>query len=512
MRWIHYIWISLIFIVPYLIGFTANDPMIYSGMSSTTDGNNYLSLMNQAKEGNLLFTNMYTHEDVPSLNIRPVFMVAGWMSIIMPDIIAYHLMRILGIILFIFYLNKLLSLIFKDKKKRYWTLVITIFASGVGFFFKFITMFGIKQYGSIDLGVAGANNFLTLMGHAHTIFAVAFMIASIYHFLRWFRQPTLREMIYSSIFAFIVGFIHLFDVLTLYLTIALFMIDHFIDKKSLDWKRIKHIILYILITSVPFIYTYIMFTAFPTYAAWNAQNVLTTPKLIQVLFGYGLMFCSFIGYLFYNRKWKVNFKHKYIVYWILSIFILIYSPFNIQRRFLEGAHIPFAIITGIFLFEVLNKVLARYDKRTIALIIGVFILLMLPTNGYHLYQSSVNQYNDRGKFPYQVNHYIYPAEHEALVWLKENGDKDRVVISTYNIGNYIPAYMNMRVYLGHWAQTIDFEKKTDDVKRFYSGEDNINIEKKTYLWVGIDEEGLNPNLDNYRPVYENEKIAIYQEV
>jgi len=507
--------ILVIFLIPALIGYLNRD-MVFSGLSAT-DGNTYLSFMNQAREGKVLFTNMYTSEEIPYIMFRPTYLVAGWFSFVtkLPNIVVYHLLRLIGIVLFIFFLEKIISLYFKNEKERFITLLICIFASGIGFFFKFLTLFGVKQYGSIDLWVTDANNFLILMSHPHTIFSVAFIVASIYYFLKWNKSFKIKNIIFSALFAFILGFEHLFDVITIYLVIGLFMADQFISQKKIDWKKIKHLMLFVFITALPFIYTYIMFTTFPSFSSWNAQNVLDTPKLLHVIFGYGFMFFSFIAVLWYsiaNHK-KIKPETKYALYWIISVLILIYSPFNIQRRFFEGAHIPFGIITGIFLFKTLKPYLnLKFNKRTAAAIIIFILILVLPTNIYHLFNRTLNLDNGRGIFPYSVNNYIYPEEQEALLWLKDNTEPNSVIISAYNIGNYIPRYMNQRVYLGHWAQTIYFEQKSKDIENYFKENKNINLNKQAYVWYGVDEKTLNPNFQpiGSELVFENEKVKIYR--
>ena len=65
------IFIILIFIAPTISGYIFNSGQVFSGMIFTTDANTYLSFMNQAKEGYMLFTNMYTSEEVPYALFRP---------------------------------------------------------------------------------------------------------------------------------------------------------------------------------------------------------------------------------------------------------------------------------------------------------------------------------------------------------------------------------------------------------------------------------------------------------
>lgn len=502
MKKIHYFWIVLIFLLPTIVGYMSHDDLYYTGLNYATDGNNYLSIMNQAKEGHLLFTNMYTHEDVPYLNIRPTFMVAGWISKVtfLPNIMIYHLFRILGIVLFIYYLEKILKLIFKNEKYKFWTILLTIFTSGIGWFFILINKFGIKQYGSIDQWVTDANNFLLFLAHPHSIFSIVLMLAGSYYFILWYKDYQFKDLLISGLLFFILGFEHLFDVITLGLVIGFFLIDMIIIKKF-NWKKWKHLIPYLIIISIPFIYTYIMFTN-PTYAAWNDQNTLETPKFLHVIFGYGFMMFAFIAFLIIslNNYSKVKPEIKYMLYWIISTLILIYSPFNIQRRFFEGAHIPFGIVTGVFLFMIVKKYLnTKYFK--IALI--VLFIFMIPTNLIHLYRHSTPD-GLNWSYPYKTSSYLTKPEIDAINWLELNTEPVSVIISNYNIGNHIPAYVNRRVYLGHWAQTIDYEIKNEIYNRFYEYQDiNFDFNKTQYLFI-------DKMIHNNKLVYGKDMIYIYK--
>ena len=521
MKWTKYFAIVFLFTLPTLIGYLTNQNMVFSGLIHTTDGNNYLSIINQAREGKVLFTNMFTYEEVPYLIVRPIFMVAGWISALtgLSSILVYHLFRILAIIFFVYYLDKLISLIFKNEKQRNVAFVICIFASGIGYLLKLLTLLGIKQYGSIDLWVTDANNFQLMLSHAHGIFSIGLMAASSYHLLSWFRKSGNKDLAMSALMILILGFEHLFDVITLYMAVAfLFLYLAFLEKR-INWRKTRHLMILGLVTSVPFLHSLIMFVYLPQYQAWNSQNILETPKFIHVVFGYGGMFLALVAVVFYlirqNFFSKEDLEIKFMIFWIVSVFILIYSPFNIQRRFLEGAHIPFGIITVFFLFSILAPFLSKsIGKTTTSKIVMILVILMLPTNLYFYFRQVSHLDNERGTFPFEVNRYLYYEETEALKWLSENSKNDEIILSTYNIGNHIPGHMNRRVFLGHWAQTIEFDKKSNEVLNFFkNGIKFKDFGKIRYIWYGVDERIINSNFvppDNFEIAFQNPRIQIFK--
>ena len=114
-----------------------------------------------------------------------------------------------------------------------------------------------------------------------------------------------------------------------------------------------------------------------------------------------------------------------------------------------------------------------------------------------------------------------PADEiEAAVWLRENGEQSAVLIGDYETGNYIAAHTPLRVILGHWAETVDYEQKQALVAQFYAADtshtwrrDLIQRFNIRYIWHGPREQQLgsfDPETTDYlQPLYVNPTITIY---
>src|SRR3989338_4794935 len=76
---------------------------IYMGIPyNVVDTNTYFSFMQQAKEGHLLFTNRYTPENVPHLIFSPVYLILGWFTLFLSQVLAYYLFKFIFLILFVY--------------------------------------------------------------------------------------------------------------------------------------------------------------------------------------------------------------------------------------------------------------------------------------------------------------------------------------------------------------------------------------------------------------------------
>jgi len=251
----------------------------------------------------------------------------------------------------------------------------------------------------------------------------------------------------------------------------------------------------------------------PSYSEWNDQNELDTPPIHQVIFGYGIMAgASALAFIHLARNGysKVRPEIKLMIYWIIATLILIYSPLNVQRRFLEGLHVPMAVMTGIFIFSVLPHYIK--DRRLASGLLIIMILFLPLTNIYLFHKRTVAQDTGRGSFPYNVPAYLEQGEDEALRWIAEKTSPGEVILSGYNIGNYIPAYANRRVFLGHWAQTIRFYERAEMVDSFYKTGDLSLIDHEIdYIYYGVDEKALNPSLSlPGEEVFHNDLVQIYK--
>jgi hypothetical protein len=61
------------------------------------------------------------------------------------------------------------------------------------------------------------------------------------------------------------------------------------------------------------------------------------------------------------------------------------------------------------------------------------------------------------------------AVEEAVAWLGQHSAPDDVILSSYRVGNIIPARIGRRVVWGHWDETAFFEEKEADVFAFFDG-------------------------------------------
>ena len=108
-----------------------------------------------------------------------------------------------------------------------------------------------------------------------------------------------------------------------------------------------------------------------------------------------------------------------------------------------------------------------------------------------------------------------------IAWLGQHSAPDDVVLSSYRVGNIIPARIGRRVVWGHWDETAFYKEKQADVAVFFDGT-TADAERQAilrrygvdYVFHGPGENALGkfePSTGRYLDeVYRNQEVVIYQ--
>jgi uncharacterized membrane protein len=113
------------------------------------------------------------------------------------------------------------------------------------------------------------------------------------------------------------------------------------------------------------------------------------------------------------------------------------------------------------------------------------------------------------------------AEVAALDWLDERVEFDHVVLAAHGTGNYLPARVGARTFLGHGPETVRFGEKKALVARFFHAaatdawrQGLLREYGVDYVFWGPAERKLgpfDPQAASYlQPVYEADGYAILE--
>jgi hypothetical protein len=109
----------------------------------------------------------------------------------------------------------------------------------------------------------------------------------------------------------------------------------------------------------------------------------------------------------------------------------------------------------------------------------------------------------------------------AFKWLEQNANPQDTVLSSMNVGTFLPMFTGAHAYLAHWAQTLDFFNKEENVAKFFSPNARPSEREKIlrdhgvdYVIYGPSEKALGNNSPDNLPfaklVYETEKVKVFR--
>jgi hypothetical protein len=261
----------------------------------------------------------------------------------------------------------------------------------------------------------------------------------------------------------------------------------------------------------------------------NAMVFTPNPLGLLVLIGVPLI----VAILTYDGLFPLHNKNYYEIFisvWFIVNFFLLYVPTDFQVHMLSGWQIPIGILASDGIFNRLipeltnhnwfrnfsNKFHQRLGSRYGNwIVLAIFTLSVLPGNLYLLI------WRVREVIRIDDEHFLYKDEFEALRWLDENTLDSDKVFSGLKIGMHVPGITGNNVYLGHWAQTVEFYKKQEQVENFFQEQTSDAYRLKilsdydiNFLYYGREEKRLgnyNPSkTPNFVLVYYSPEVQIYK--
>ncbi|XOU94203.1 MAG: hypothetical protein ACNFW9_05155 [Candidatus Kerfeldbacteria bacterium] len=509
--------------VPYLYGyFSTPEDMVYTGLHHFAPGdtNVFLSMIEQVRQDENIFINLYTSEDQLRIYTNPLWLTVGWVAKIfsLSNLLSIHVVRSILIFIFVAVMYLFLSYLFKKIKKRKLILLIILFSSGLGSFFNpFLYDTGNIYEHPTDIWVTESITFSTLFHTPHLTASLTLIVVIFLFMLLAFEKNKYLYSVLAGFACLLMLWFHPFNGPTIYGVLAVYLLIIFLRNKGITWSYIRHYAVLCLIPIPVVLYFYLMNKADWVIRAWQSQNILPSPSVWMYLIGYGLLIPMLIFGLWSVFK-KMDNKKSFVVAWFITSAIAIYVPISFQRRLSEGLHIPIAILAMLGILFVFNWIRSKRGKWSLWNSAFVMILLLfLPMTNFLIIGQDITLYSKAKDLPY----YIYQDEVNAMHWLRDNITIDEITFSSKYMGSFIPAHSGRVVWIGHSPQTVDLLNKKE--YQYWFWEDDNESELKydflinnniDYIFFGRKEKALgtyDPSTKNYLDnVYSNKEVTIYK--
>jgi hypothetical protein len=485
--------------LPYGIAAFSGNQQVFDGfLLNPIDGNSYLAKMYQGWSGSWRFELTYTSQPGAGAYLFLFYIFLGhlarWTGI--PLIGVFHLARITSAVLLVFVMQRFFSRVFPDQPRAAWTaLLLAALGSGLGW------LAAMAGYMTSDFWVAEAYPFLSSYSNPHFPLGMAILLLV---FLRVMEPVSRGNLFQLFVFGLLLAVIMPFGMVIAVVVSGGVWLWNWIETRRFNaWP----IVALGCGGGIYLLYQFWISNTDPVLAGWNAQNLTFSPPVWDVILSFSPILL--MGVLAIRPLWQARRKPeiRLIIVWIILGILLIYIPFSLQRRFMFALYIPVAVV-GVFGIQEARKKLhgARWLVPTLMVfscITNVGILL-----------AGVSSAQEK-----KASLYYSSSEGQAMAWIEKNTLPDALILSSPEMGSYIPAYTGRHVIYGHPFETVSSDKEKKNLRLFFSGvwdqnqsEQFLESRHVDYILYGPREEkiGFPSVLKTLPVVYQFEGVRIFR--
>lgn len=457
--------VVLIASIPYIYGyFTAPQGAFYTGIHTVNMGDtySYLSWQEQAREGHILFKELYAVESQSAVIFHPLFLIMGWVGWLtgLSNIFVFHIFRVILGFIFLIVVYRFISRFFSDPMWRKVCFYIILFGAGFGWIVS-------GQVSSFDLWASELIPFLSIYESPLNLLSLILIIFSFQNILLYFSDDKKYRLVILGGILLLLSFIHPYDIITIGFSYIAYWIAIYLFKKNLHllWHGLKGGLIVLFITLPGLIYLYIIFHN-PVIHSWIESNVRLSMSVWNYFYGLGIWLpLAIIGFsveLIRNRS-----KENLLLFaWLAITGVLLFQPFFLfQRKLSLGLFVPLSIFATYGLLHV--KELFNLQSRE--LLNRLLIILLIVISSGSLVVIMVNDvvvYSTN-----QVPYYLPQGYFEAGQYIKQSTEKDAVLLSSFWPSNILPSLTGHPVFYGHGDQTPNVAIKSEEQNEFFKGND-----------------------------------------
>lgn len=508
-------------LLPFAFAFArdaANDSWQFMGMlANPLDGATYLSKIGQGARGDWLFTLAYTPEANSGIAIHEFYLALGHISRLlgMSSLLIFHIARLItGFIMYIS-IYHLGSTIWKRIRPRRLFFGLMAIGSGIGW----LALPFIQQSGGIDISrlptdlvIPESIPLYATFANPHFPLAIALIALLASTFVIVFRpgfdmQPTMANggatvCVLTIVLCLVQpqGYVPIAAALCVYVAV-LVVRTRKIPDLELRW------VLLVILPAIPILAYYLLaVNSNPVFAGWNAQNNTPSPSPDKYILGYGLLLIVAIPGLWRGLRYFERDGDRFMLIWVIVNALLLYAPFNLQRRLSIGLIIPivyFAVRAledyWFYLFErrqpikgktgpltpppesleaqdYLNRPRRRASVWRDAALLALFVFI-LPSNILALGIPLFGVINSEAGLRTNL---LLPTNYaSAIFWLRDYGQPGEVALAPPSPSIWIPAYTSERIVYGHPYETLNALQKQEEMNAWYHLQEPVKPDEKT---------------------------------
>lgn len=464
--------------LPYAFAYSFSQPSkVFTGvLMNPEDSNSYLAKMQEGYEGEWLYHIPFTAEEHLPAFLGGFYVLLGHLARLtsLSVIQMWHISRLISAFVMCLLVFGFMKAHIADSHTLWIAYFIALFGSGLGWaVFLFGQLYWLGDM-PVDFRMPEAHLFFTAMTYPHFIVGTTLLMLSVWLAKLAFDTGQFRFAVIAGLVNLALGVVYPFLIYLIVLILLLCWIFHSLELRRADVNGGIMILIALALPAPLYFYYYSVLHSNIVMRAWDAQAITPSPNPIHYLLAYGVLLLLALPVL---RR-----RHLAVLWlWVLAVALLIYSPLNPQRRFVEGVQIPLTILaaSGVITFylprlhktNAFQNLVARPNYSVTGLdrlLVVLLVASMMLSNLYIFASTSVTA-------AFQQPDPLFRSSDEiaAVDWAGAHLPPNAVVLSAYETGSLIPTRTHLRSVIGHWAETTDFEIKYDRVNEFFgSSPDN----------------------------------------
>jgi hypothetical protein len=457
--------LAIVTAIPYAYGYLVQPQgHVFMGFFYLgDDANTYLAKMRQGWEGAWGWQNRYTTETSPTAYLFMFWIVLGHIAWLLnlPLIVVFHLGRVAAAFALTAAAWFLICHFIQDRSARRFAFFFSAVGLGFGYLiwaFGQPVLFG-NQTEALDMRMPELTAFYSILALPHFAWSGIFAALGI--------TLTLKAIERGSLWLGVLAGLAWLGQASIHPQMPILMGGATAVALLLRPAAPKGWIAAAVAFAIPapyILYSYMAFVGNPEVQRWtfHSKNALP-PETISLIFALApQLFLALLGLPGALRR-RTR-EDVFLVAWLVLLAVILYLPNpagDLRRRFLDGLYLALVVLGARGMYEVILPRLRSARARALIpfsyvafTTVGSIFLVLAP-----LAVAGNSQYT------------VSSAEYGALSYLGAQ-PKGRVLCMP-GIGLYVPAYSADTVYVGHYDETFDYQKKTVTAYNVLTGRDDI---------------------------------------
>ncbi len=464
--------------VPYVVGALAStDTWHFGGLvMDLEDGYSHLAKMQQGAQGGWTYRILFTPEEQRGVVLYVFYLALGKVARFsgLSMILIYHLARLACGLFLLLVLYVFLARFVRGVAARRVTYVLATLSSGWGWLALILGREVFLGVGPVDLWLMDGYTFFTILVFPHFALATGLLLCALLLTLVYLDTGSWRFLVGAVVASVVLCVVHPFSLLLVDVLVGGQWALKTVLRRRVVWGEVLGLAI-LAVAPLPLAgYFLWALRSSPILLTWQAQSLTLSPHPAHYFLGYGIpAILAVAGGAMALRHGRAS--DLFPLVWVGAAAVLLYLPFNLQRRMIEGLQVPVAILATWGLVRWALPAISRsrafgwlarrprYHRRGLRRLAVVAILLAsIPSSLYLLASLSLSA--SRVSPPL----FHHRDQVEAVAWLRAQTRPDDRILSSYETGGYIAAHAGRRAFWGHWCETTYLEEKKRDAATIFS--------------------------------------------